>query len=63
MYKNFNYCPTKEKSASIQVTYINAGAVEDNGQPVYIKGRINCDASLTCDRCTLFDKLPREISG
>ena len=45
------YCPLQEKKCTIGVEQINAGTFDD-GKPVYINGRIDCDYAsyhMECD--------------
>ena len=63
MLKNITtHCPTKDKTVSLVVNYIPAGALEDNS-PVYIKGIIHSCTGRTsnCNKCELYDVLPKEI--
>ena len=63
MLKTFQItCPTKDKTVSLVVNYIPAGALEDNS-PVYIKGIVHsCTGqSSDCNNCGLYEKLPQQI--
>lgn len=63
MLKKFDLtCPTKEKTVSLIVNYIDASTNEDK-VPVYLKGRIRSCTGKTfnCNNCELYKTLPKQI--
>lgn len=63
-YSISRYCPTKDKTVSLTVDYINDRYLEDTCKTPYSKGRLkSCSAcnGSACNSCTPYNELADKL--